>query len=128
MSFDIAIADDRDFLEVLSFRFVSSGAPGGHMDPRSPIAKWAKTNGEVRHYFNIGQQCLQAMTKMQPYLAVALRDKSIVHGWLVGVLHQDNAEQDASIARAWRGSIILQDDDREMELDFLEVRDVRSAP
>jgi hypothetical protein len=29
---------------------------------------------------------------------------------------------------AWRGSIILQDDVREMELDFLEIKNVHSAP
>src|ERR1700733_13740814 len=98
------------------------------MDSRSPIAKWAKTNSEVRHYSNIGQQCLKVMTTMQPYLAVTLRDKSIVHGWLGGLLHQDDAERDALAPRAWRGSIILQDDVGEMELDFLEVKNVRSAP
>jgi hypothetical protein len=98
------------------------------MDSRSPIAKWAKTNSEVRHYASIGQQCLKAMTAMQPYLSVTLRNKSVVQGWLEGLLHEDDAEGEALAPRAWRGSIILQDDIGEMELDFLEVRNVRSAP
>jgi hypothetical protein len=93
------------------------------------MVKWAQTNSEVLHYSNIAHQCLKVMGDLRPFLALTLRNKTIACGWLVGLTQGRNAEQDFSIIpTAWRGSIILEDGDREIEFDFLEVDTVRSLP
>jgi hypothetical protein len=91
------------------------------------MVRWAETDSDVRHCSKIAQECLKAMTALRPYLAVTLRDKTIVYGWLAGLTQGHNADED-EIPTAWRGSIILQDDDREIEFDFREVETVCSWP
>jgi hypothetical protein len=98
------------------------------MDSRLSLAKWAEADSEVLHYSKIGQECLKAMAAVRPYLILTLRDDTIVHGWLEGLLQEHNATKELPIPTAWRGSIILQDDVREIELDFLEIESVRSGP
>jgi hypothetical protein len=93
------------------------------------MVKWAATDRDVVHYSKIGLECLKAMTAIRPYLAVTLRDNTVVHGWLKGLMQGHNAEEDVSLfPSAWRGSVILQNEDREIELDFLEIESVRSSP
>jgi hypothetical protein len=94
----------------------------------STTAKWAQTDSEVTHYSNIACQCLKVMGGLQPYLTLTLRNKTAVRGWLVRLTQGRNAEQDlAMIPTAWRGSIILQCGEREIDYDFLEIETVRSG-
>jgi hypothetical protein len=93
------------------------------------MVRWAQTESEVLHYSKIAHQCLKVMDALRPYLVLTLRNRTIVRGWLVGLTQGRNAEEDLSkIPTAWRGSIILQDGDSEIEFDFLEVETVRSFP
>lgn len=93
--------------------------------------KWAKDENDVLHFSRIGQECLKAlivMTAMRPYLAVTLRDKTVVRGWLGSVAPEHNATEATPIPTAWRAVIVLRDDVGEIELDFLEIDSVQSAP
>jgi hypothetical protein len=97
------------------------------MNARPTTARWAKADGDVLHHSRIGRECLQAMIDVRPYLTVTMRDRGVVHGWLKGLWHEHDAWHEALIPTAWRGSIILQDDVKEIELDFLDVESVRYA-
>jgi hypothetical protein len=88
--------------------------------------KWAKTAGEVFHYSKVAQQCLKAMTSLRPFLVVALRDKTIVRGWLEAVRQGDNSVREHSqFPTAWHGSIVLRVGDHDAVFDFLDVESIR---
>jgi hypothetical protein len=90
------------------------------------MVRWAKTESEVIHYSKIAHECLRVMNVLRPYLALTLRDKSVVRGWLVGLTEGHNAQEDLStIPTAWRGSIILRVGNGEIGFDFLAVETVR---
>jgi hypothetical protein len=95
------------------------------------MVKWATSDADVVHYAKIAQQSLKAMTSMsglRPYFAVMLRDETIVRGWLERLTEGNNAHENArSIPTSWRGSIVLRNHDREMEIDFLDVETVRAS-
>jgi hypothetical protein len=95
------------------------------------MMKWATSNIEVFHHAKIAQESLKAMTSMtglRPYLAIMLRDETIVRGWLERLTEGNNAHENArSIPTSWRGSIILRSEGREMEVDFLDIETVRAS-
>jgi hypothetical protein len=92
------------------------------------MVKWAETDSDVLHYSKIAQECLKAMTNLRPHLTVILRDKAIVRGWLEGLTQGNNAGEDVSaLPTSWYGSIILQEEEREIEFDFLDIETVYST-
>jgi MFS family permease len=85
-------------------------------------------HSEVIHYSRIASQCLKVMGTLRPYLTLTLRNRTAVRGWLVRLTQGRNSEQDLSIVpTAWRGSVVLQDGERETEFDFLAIDTVRSG-
>jgi hypothetical protein len=91
-------------------------------------ARWARAESEVLHFSRIGQECLRALTTaMRPYLSVTLRNKTIVHGWLEALAQQHNATEATPVPTEWRAAIMLRDNAAEIELDFLEIDEVRAS-
>ena len=72
MSFDIAIARDHDshwLRRSDSFRTAS----GGHIDPSSPRAKWAKTNSEVASF-------TKGFSVLAPFIITSITPNSAYQG------------------------------------------------
>jgi hypothetical protein len=89
---------------------------------------WAETESDVLHYSKIAQECLKAMTTLRPYLTVILWDRTLVQGWLESITQGSNAGEDMPLlSTSWYGSIILQNDERKIELDFLDIETVYSS-
>jgi hypothetical protein len=94
------------------------------------LVRWAETETDVLHYARVAQECLRAMTGLRSYLTIVLWDKTEFQGWLDSIKQGSNADDHAtsSFPTSWYGSVTLQQDGREVEIDFLDIETVYASP